>query len=131
MPPYGILAGSDEGDKTERTSPAIARTSRRPHRELTDGASQEIKSRSAVHLVECVADPGLARLQFQSHLFQPGGNYFLTLSHNFLRCMENNEIIRVADQGGSMELLTFDPAGRKSLLDQFFQSMECDVGQEG
>src|SRR5438132_10203337 len=95
-----LATGFDEGDEAERRPLAVTRARRRPRRELADREPQEVEPGPAPHLVEGVADPGLARLQFQPHVPQPFGDDLLGLPYHALLRVEYDEVVRIADQGG-------------------------------
>jgi len=65
---------------------------------LPDVKSKEVKSGFALERFEGVCHAGFARFQFQSHALKPSLDNLTALTYYVGIAMEDDEVIRIADQ---------------------------------
>jgi len=120
----GLFAGGHARGEAERLSARRASGARVAHRKLTDRAAQEVEAHLALMLVQGVGDARLAWLELQSYLCQPGAQRALGRFHTLRVRVEDDQIIRIADEPGAP---SFGWHGSRGHL---FHAVESDVTQQ-
>lgn len=119
--------------EAKRVAPSVRAGTVFPHRNLTDSKTQKVEACFSVHGEQGMTNPCFAWFQFQTQVAEPCLNQLLTLLDDFLVRVANDEIIRVANQGGGpVPPLALSPLPfGEGLVDEHFHAMESDIGQEG
>ena len=129
MPLNGFLTGFDEGFESQPVSSYVFASVGFSSLELTYVEAQEVEPHISVVRRQCVGDPGFAGFQFQAHVFEPVIYPFLYNFDCFEVSMENNQIIRIADNfefpRDPFPVLYF--MGRECRCDVHFQPMESHI----
>lgn len=82
----GLLTGCDDGFVAEWLPIRVLASVRFSYWKLPDGEAEKVKSYVPLMGFECVADFGLTRFQFQSHVLSPGGSDGMCFLDAFQPC---------------------------------------------
>ena len=124
-----ILAGFDDGFEPQPVSSYVFASMCFSSLELTYVEAQEVEPHISVVRRQCVGDPGFAGFQFQAHVFEPEIYHFLYNFDRFEVSMENNQIIRIADnfEFPRYSFSVLCSGGRECRCDGCFQPMESHI----
>jgi hypothetical protein len=133
MKDYLRFAGRDEVLEAEWPSHSILSRVVLPHRMLSDGEAQKVKTGSPILRVQSVAYSCLARFQFQSHAFEPLFDDALTLVNDSEISVTDDEVVCVPNnRWNPFDHLAIDRLGfGKGIPDDLFQAMQSHICQQG
>lgn len=117
----GYFAGFDVWFDAVPASPAVLPGRGFSDRVLSDLNAQEVKPGRPFWDGQRMGNPGLAGLQFESHLLQPLRSHVLASLHDLAVLVEDHEIIGIADHVGRVKPSA--AAARKRLDDDRLQAV--------
>src|SRR6266404_9496068 len=97
-----------------------------PHWVLSDIEAEKGETRFTVHRIASMGDASLAGFQFQSHVLKPFGKHLLTLLNNGQVLVKHHQVVGVSNHLRRIETLM--KLGGKSLHEEFFHAVQCNVG---